>query len=104
MTPLQQALARLLARDPAWRRALPPADPLGAVARARGVALSTEQQGGGSAFAEADASKREYWAARTLTTTDGLFTFEVEPIKSILLVSGDRATFADPPKPGGGTP
>ena len=48
------------------------------------------------AFEEADYTEREYWPTITMSTGDGLFTWEEMPIRSILLVGGSRARFAEP--------
>lgn len=102
MSEFQRALRRLIQREPGWRRfagqAGKPETPA-PIPAARGVAMSAGAvaQPGGSEFEEIDAVQREYWPTRVMTTTDGLFTWEVEPIKSILLADGSRATFAEPP-------
>lgn len=59
----------------------------------------SSQPGGAAGFAESDYLQREYWPAQTLESSDGIFTFEYEPIKSILLDSGYRATFQEPVEP-----
>lgn len=52
---------------------------------------------GGGAFAESDYTAREYWPERELArTTDGLFVFLGQPIKSIALEGGGTATFKEP--------
>lgn len=53
--------------------------------------------GGNIAFAELDATLREYYPERTLISSDGFFSFSYRPIKSITLVGGDKATFEEPP-------
>lgn len=52
-----------------------------------------------SGFVEADYLEREYWPAQEIESSDGIFTLEVEPIRSILLDSGERAEFAEPVEP-----
>lgn len=96
-TALKKAVQSLLPQQPAFTA-------LGEVpARgARAGAISTGRPsstgaGTSGAFVETDASQRQYWSARTLTSSDGLFTIEVQPIRSILLNTGERAQFADPP-------
>ncbi len=106
MSELAKAIERLMQREPGWRNfSARPAQPakLAPIPAARGVAMSATSvpASGGAGFDEADASQREYWPARQLITTDGLFVFEVEPIRSVLLVGGNRATFAEPPEAGG---
>lgn len=93
---LQRALQRL-AGDPAGFTPLDPVPPVGgrAAARSRGL------PGGGSEpdqddLVEQDAASREYWEVRPLTSSDGLFVLEVEPIKLIVLEDGRRIELADP--------
>lgn len=46
---------------------------------------------------ESDAGLREHHPSRTITTTDGLFTLEVRPIKRVVLVNGGEIVFKAPP-------
>lgn len=46
---------------------------------------------------ETDVTKRTYYAARTLTSSDGLFTIEWAPIKSMELMGRQTFTLKDPP-------
>ncbi|THF60899.1 hypothetical protein [Pseudothauera rhizosphaerae] len=98
---LGRSLRRLIPRDPTHRRTLEPASPAQPIPSTRGVSLTAQQAAGsgGGAFEEDDASQREYWPVRTITSSDGLFVLEVEPLKSILLKDGSRATFGDPDEP-----
>lgn len=92
-------ITRLTGREPGYKRTLGPAKAARGVAEARGVALAREAQesgGNGVVFDEESAALREYWPRQIVTTTDGLFTFEVEPIRSITMVDKSQAFFADP--------
>ncbi len=42
-----------------------------------------------SPLSEADYTARNYWAAQTITSTDGLLTWEVEPIKKIFFTDAN---------------
>lgn len=67
---------------------------VGLVATGRG---SVSTGGGGSvALEEDDYTQREYWTTVNKTSTDGLLTIQIKPIKSILLTDGSRATFKQP--------
>ncbi len=87
-----QALA-----DPApAAQPLPPAPAVGAKPGAVGVGRQQASGGGGAGFDEADYAQREYWPTVNRISTDGLFTIQEKPIKSILLATGGRATFKQP--------
>lgn len=45
---------------------------------------------------ELNFTAREYWDAVELTSSDGIFTFSVQPIKSIGLVGGGVFLFDEP--------
>jgi hypothetical protein len=97
-SPLQDAINRLTEREPVWKQ-FQPKPPVGAKpgARSTGRPSSSSAGSGGAGFDEADAALREYYAPRTLTSSDGIFTISWQPIKSILLEGDVRATFKDPP-------
>lgn len=48
-------------------------------------------------FEESDFALRTYWGPAVLTSSDGIFTIEVEPIKSIALTGGGVFNFQAPP-------
>lgn len=94
---LQKAVEKLILKGPGWVPA--PAKPNvgprpGTVSTGRPASAVTRS---GFAFEEKDADKREYYAARMLSSSDGVFQISWQPIKSILLEGGGRATFKDPP-------
>lgn len=97
---LQNAIDRLVKAEPGWKAF----DKKPAVGGKPG-AVSTGRGAGGAAagalsLVESDATLREYYDARTLTTSDGIFSIEWEPIKKMLMIGGGSITFQDPP----GTP
>lgn len=94
---LQNAVDRLIKSEPGWKQ-FDKKPPVGA----RPGAVSTGRAAGstsGSAqsLVEADASKREFYAPRTVTTSDGLFTIEQPVIKKIILMGGGSIEFQEPP-------
>lgn len=91
---LEKHLRRLLGKGPERFIPLPPSPVRPAVPG--GIARGTPGGSGQSAFIEDDYDDREYYPAQTVRTSDGLFAIEIEPIKSILLTSGDRAQFKSP--------
>ena len=96
---LQDALKRLVLEPDGAR--LPDAPPpVGAQARevstGRPASAAAPAAGGGGGFAESDYALRQYWPARTLTSSDGIFSVSVQPIRSLALVGGGQATFAEP--------
>lgn len=95
---LDKAVDKLIKREKRWaefKRAPAVGERSGAVSTGRPSA--TASSGGGGAFAESDYTAREYWPERELArTTDGLFVFLGQPIKSIALEGGGKATFKEP--------
>ena len=53
-----------------------------------------------SPLTEADYATREYWAEKTITSSDGLLSFRIKPIKKIIQADANAAEvvqlFADP--------
>lgn len=94
-SPLQEAIERLIKKEPGWRNFAPKPAVGG---RPGSVSIGTPGAGadGGLAFEEDDFEQREYWPERTLLSSDGFFSFSYRPIRSILLKDGTRATFQEP--------
>ena len=93
---LQKAVDKLLKREPGWRRAIQPPDK-GAKPGGKGVGRPAS---GTSALelVEEDASARQYWETPLIVrTSDGLLTFEVQPIKRMVLRGNTVFDFAEPP-------
>lgn len=69
----------------------------------RGQSDRAGQTGGGiaSPLTEEDIAKREYYPDRLITSSDGLFTLVVKPIKAVYMRDASGATvelrFAEPP-------
>lgn len=97
---LDAAVNRLKVRDRGWAKATePPGKGERPPSRGKGLpaAAGASNSGGGSVvFAESDYSLRQYWPARTISSSDGIFSIEVEPIKQIALEGSDVATFKEP--------
>lgn len=95
---LEKALKRLVDKPPGWsafdKRPAVGGRP-GAVTTGRPA--SAGQSGAAVALEESDYALREYWAPRTLQSSDGLFVWHEEPIKRIVLTDGVPFLFADPP-------
>lgn len=99
-SPMRDALARFLKDNPGWQPiadAIPKGRRPGEVATGRPSTSASNSTGGG--FKESDYALREYHAAVVKSTSDGVFTFQVEPIKSVTLVGGGKAEFEPPPAP-----
>ncbi len=96
---LQDAARRLVSEQPGWKPTKPApnkgARP-GEIATGR---PASAESGEGTVLEESDFELREYWDPVELTSSDGLFTFEVEPIRQISLVGDGLFTFAEPPPP-----
>lgn len=95
---LREAGRRLLG-DGRGFEALKPAPAKGA--RPGAVATGRPASAGNSDrnLAESDYAQREYWPAVTVTSTDGIFTLQVDPIKKIALEGGAVFTFKQPVDP-----
>lgn len=92
---LKKAVDALVTKEPGWKE-FTPAPAKGAKPGPVGKGVPGSGGNGAVAFEESDYSLRQYWPAVTLTSSDGLMTIEVQPIKSIALVAG-LATFKAPP-------
>lgn len=93
---LQRAVDKLVQREPGWKSATTPP----AVGPRPGTVSTGRPSSStpvGVFFAEKDAAPREYYDARALTSSDGIFQISWQPIKSILLEGNVRATFKEPP-------
>jgi len=96
---LRKALDKFLSKNEGWR-AFDSKPAVGAKPGGVGTGRpSAASAGGGGAFVESDYALREYWPATTITTSDGLFTLEIKPIKKIALEGGGAAEFKQPPTP-----
>lgn len=93
---LQKAVATLAGVETGWKQfAQAPAKG----AKPGGVSTgypASSKAGAGGGFDESEFDQREYWPAVTLTSSDGIITFQIEPIKVIKLVGGGKATFKQP--------
>jgi hypothetical protein len=65
-----------------------------AVGRAKAAAGSGV--GGSGDLTESSADSRTYWDTQTIVSSDGIFTFEIDPIKSVSLIDGRKINFAEP--------
>lgn len=65
----------------------------GAIATGRPSAAG---QGGATALVETDYDARTYWPKVEYTSSDGIFTIEVEPIRRIELEDGRSIEFKEP--------
>lgn len=95
---LDAAVNRLKVRERGWAKATePPGKGERPPSRGKGLpAAAGASSSGPVALAEADYSMREYWPVVHVTSSDGLFVIEIEPIRSILLESGDLITYKQP--------
>ncbi len=96
---LQEAARRLVSKAPGWEP-VRPAPVKGARSGETATGRpSSAPSADATSFEESDASLREYFPAVTYTSSDGLFTFEVEPIRQISLVGDGTFIFDEPPAP-----
>ncbi|WP_341928785.1 hypothetical protein [Methyloversatilis discipulorum] len=63
-----------------------------AVARAK----AQSSGGGGGDLSELSATSRTYWPAQTIVSSDGIFSVQIDPIKSVTLTDGRKINFAEP--------
>lgn len=86
------------------RKTLTTLDPRGRLEAKQGRGDYVEPTTGGvgiaSPLTEADYDTREYWAEKTITSSDGLLSFRIKPIKKIIQADANAAEvvqiFADP--------
>ena len=97
---LQKAVEKLIKTEPGWK-AFEPVAPVGgragAVSTGRPSSASPTSAPLSPTLEESDAALREYFGARLLTSSDGLFTIELRPIKKIVLTGDGALIFKDPP-------
>lgn len=91
---LQDAIDRLKAAEPGWK-AFDRKPAVGA--KPGNVSTGRPASGKSATLEESDAALRTYFATRTLTSSDGLFSIEWAPIQTISLVSGGVFEFKEPP-------
>lgn len=93
---LDKAVKRLSIAEPGWKAATTPpakgAKP-GSISTGR---PASGKAGGGTSLDESDYTLREHWPSVDITSTDGFFVIQVEPIKSIALEGGGAFTFKQP--------
>lgn len=65
--------------------------------RTTGRPSSAANSNPAGSLVESDASLREYFAATSLASTDGIFTIEVSRIKKVYLEGGAVLEFKNPP-------
>jgi hypothetical protein len=86
------------------RKTLTALDPRGRLEAKQGRGDYVEPTTGGvgivSPLTEATYATREYWAEKTITSSDGLLSFRIKPIKKIIQADANAAEvvqlFADP--------
>lgn len=62
----------------------------------KGKAAAGGKSGSGADLTELSYASREYWPSTTVQSSDGLFVFQVKPIKSVSLTSGSKIKFSSP--------
>ncbi|MDF3931402.1 hypothetical protein [Pseudomonas citronellolis] len=83
--------------DSQQRKQLKTLEPRGALEEKRGradyvePAAAAASGGIASPLTESSFLDREYWADKVITSTDGLFSFKIKPIKSIHQVDANNA-------------
>lgn len=96
---LQRSLRRLVAQRAGWEP-VPPAPSKGARPGERAIGRPASAQAAqGVTLVESSYAARLYWPPRLLTSTDGIFTLEVEPIRQMSLVGDGTFQFQEPTEP-----
>lgn len=96
---LQDAARRLVSEKPGWKPAKPAPTKGARPGETATGRPSSAQAATAATFEESDFSLRQYWDPVTLTSSDGIFSFEVEPIRQIALVGEGTFSFEEPPAP-----
>lgn len=96
-TALQKAVERLVASEPGWS-AFEQKPPVGA----RPGTVSTGRPASSQAstaleFVEQDYAQREFFAERTVTSSDGIFEIAWRPTRAIHGAAGQRIELKEPP-------
>lgn len=93
---LRDVTRRLVGAGGAASEALKPAPVKGA--KPGGVATGRPSSGGAGngAMVETAFEDREYWGSVDFTSSDGLFTIQVDPIKKVVLEGGRSIEFKEP--------
>lgn len=98
MGDISKALEKIGGTDQGTRPEFVPKAPQGKKPAVVGKGRTPAASGGGGADQiEAAFSGRTYWTTRNVVSSDGLFVFEVKPIKKITFQSGATLQLADPP-------
>lgn len=105
MGALSKALRRINARELAdgsftqgERPVFQPKRAQGAKPPAVGKGKAAAAGSGGSSgdLSELSATSRTYWPAQTIVSSDGIFSVQIDPIKSVTLTDGRKINFAEP--------
>ncbi|ANQ83712.1 hypothetical protein dqs_0636 [Azoarcus olearius] len=98
-SPMADALKAFVDRNKGWKQiadAIPVGPRPGTVSTGRPSTTPGSSTGGGS-FVESDYTLRQYHAKVVKETTDGVFTFEIEPIKRVQGYNDQFQQYEPPP-------
>lgn len=98
-SPFGDAMKRFLDKNPGWKGiadAIPAGRRPGETSTGRPSTTSGSGTGGGS-FKESDYTLREYHPMVVKHTSDGVFSFEIEPIKKVVGFNNQAHEYAAPP-------
>lgn len=98
-SPMRDALAKFLKDNPGWQPiadAIPKGRRPGEVATGRPSTSASNSAGGGS-FKESDYTLREYHPMVVKHTSDGVFSFEIGPIKKVVGFNNQVQEYEPPP-------
>lgn len=87
MSPWADAMAKLVKEKPGWKPiadAIPVGRRPGATSTGPAASTPVGTSTGGGSFVESDYTLREYHPKVVKHTTDGVFSFEIEPIKKVV--------------------
>lgn len=93
---LKDAIKKLVEDAPGWKK-FEKQPAVGGRTSSIGTGRPAAAGGGAGGFVEVDYSKREYYAERTVVSTDGIFALVYKPAKKLVGENSMTLEFKEPP-------
>lgn len=101
-SPMADAMKRFLKDNPGWQKiadGIPVGRRPGATSTGPAASTTVGSNAGGGSFVESDYTLREYHPKVFKSTSDGVFGFEIEPIKRVVGYNNQFQAYEPPPPP-----
>lgn len=95
---LDKAIEKLVRREPGWKKFVP-APAVGARPGVRTTGRPSANAGQLGDLVESDYTTRAWWPEYTVETTDGVFSFVFEDVRTIVFDDGRKLELAQRPAP-----